>query len=145
MAPKWFDHSTTWAGQLGQQQQSYSTLSWVSTEMGDHSQLLLSWYVISHSDEQSAPGGQFGLLSSAEQEMSTGQRAVAVLFGWEGNPGYGIALDMRHRLVYPPIGSRDQKRQMSIPPMLLFTLLTVHITPVVTTGTNHCALTTSCS
>jgi len=44
--------------------------------------------VSSHSD-------QLSLLSSAGREMSTGQRAVAVLSGWEGNRRSGVILAMR--------------------------------------------------
>jgi len=32
------------------------------------------------------------------RKMSAGQGAATVLFGWEGNRRFGVALVMRHRL-----------------------------------------------
>jgi len=41
---------------------------------------------------------QLTLLPLAGQETSTGQMAVAVFGGWEGNRRSGVALALRHRL-----------------------------------------------
>jgi len=57
-------------------------LSPVITKMGDCSSDIPSWYVTSHSD-------QLSLLS-----YSIGQKAVAVLSGWEGNRRFGVTLAM---------------------------------------------------
>ena len=40
-------------------------------------------------------------IPSAGREMSTGQEAVAVLCGWEGNRRPGVALAMRRKLCDP--------------------------------------------
>jgi len=42
--------------------------------------------------------GQLRLLPSAERYMRTGQEAVAVLCGWEGNRRSGVTPVMRHRI-----------------------------------------------
>ena len=52
---------------------------------------MLSWYVTSHS-------GRLSLLSSVGREMSTDQRAVAVLCRWEGNRRSSITLAILYRL-----------------------------------------------
>ena len=41
---------------------------------------------------------QLSLLPSVECEMSTGQAAMAVLFGWEGNRRSAVAQAIRRRL-----------------------------------------------
>jgi len=45
-----------------------------------------------------------------------------MLCGWEGNRRSGVALAMRHNLadsvVYPPLGSKANVREMSTPPTL---------------------------
>jgi len=54
--------------------------------------------------------------------MATGDKAVAVLCGWEGNRGSGVALAIRHRLrvmehpAYPPVGVRHA---LSVTPQLI--------------------------
>jgi len=58
--------------------------------MGNRVEGIPSWYVASHPS-------QLSLLLSAG-EVSTGQAALAVFFGWEGNRRPAVALAMRHRL-----------------------------------------------
>ena len=65
---------------------------------------LVTRYVISHS-------GQLGLLPTAGWEMSTGQRAVAVLCGWEGNRRSGVAPATRHRSTNRPM---DKEKETSV-------------------------------
>jgi len=42
--------------------------------------------------------GQLSLLPSAELETITGQGAVVVPYGWEGNLRLGVTLAWRHKL-----------------------------------------------
>jgi len=41
---------------------------------------------------------QLRLLPWAGREMSTGQEAVAIALGWEGNRGFSVAPTTHHRL-----------------------------------------------
>jgi len=63
--------------------------------------------------------GQLSRLPSAGWEISTGQGAVAVLCGWEGNRRSAFAPAMRHRLLYPPTGSVASEKETSIQTTLL--------------------------
>jgi len=81
-----------------------------------------SWYLTSHL-------GPLSLLPSVGWEMSIGQGAVAVLYGWEVNCRSGVALAKHHRLQWFINGLRKRDKHPvhnSLRRMAPFTFLPSH-------------------
>ena len=90
-------------------QRSYCTSSPVSTEVSDRVEGIASWY-----NQQVRPAHP---TTAVGWKLSTGQGAMAVPFGWEGNRRSDVALAMCHRL-WNIRRWDERQREMSTSPTL---------------------------